>query len=73
MLWYIDNKSKLRKINSSIEFKLRVEEFVELIRNNNREQSVKHARKYFPAFEKTQLKDICKCMALLAYQTNTGI
>lgn len=32
ILWCIDNKSKLRKINSNIEFKLRQQEFIELIR-----------------------------------------
>ncbi|XP_053962873.1 E3 ubiquitin-protein transferase MAEA [Anastrepha obliqua] len=71
VLWCMDNKSKLRKINSNMEFSLRVQEFVELVRSDNRVEAVKHARKYFQAFEKTQLKEICKCMALLAYQPNT--
>ncbi|XP_037950378.1 E3 ubiquitin-protein transferase MAEA [Teleopsis dalmanni] len=73
VLWCIDNKSKLRKINSNIEFNLRVQEFVELIRNNRRSDAVKHARKHFPTFEKTQLTEICKCMALLAYNPDTNI
>lgn len=72
-IWCNDNKSKLRKINSTIEFQLRVQEFVELVRQNNRKDAVKHARKYFPAFEKDQLKEICECMALLAFQPNTAI
>lgn len=71
--WFSDNKSKLRKINSNIEFQLRVQEFVELIRENNRSEAVKHARKYFVAFEKDQLKEICECMALLAFQPDTTI
>lgn len=73
ILWCIDNKSKLRKINSNIEFDLRVQEFVELIRKNLRTDAVIHARKHFPAFEKTQIKEICECMALLAYQPDTTI
>ncbi|KAL9890263.1 E3 ubiquitin-protein transferase MAEA isoform X1 [Glossina fuscipes] len=73
VLWCIDNKSKLRKINSNIEFDLRVQEFVELIRKNLRAEAVMHARKHFPAFEKTQIKEICECMALLAYQPDTTI
>lgn len=72
VLWCIDNKSKLRKINSNIEFDLRVQEFVELIRKNLRAEAVMHARKHFPAFEKTQIKEICECMALLAYQPDTS-
>lgn len=70
--WCNDNKSKLRKISSNIEFQLRVQEFVELIRTDDRLGAVKHARKYFPAFENDQLKEIRQCMALLAFQINTG-
>lgn len=73
LAWCNDNKSKLRKINSNIEFQLRVQEFVELIRNDDRLGAVKHARRYFPAFEKDQLHEISQCMALLAFQTNTGM
>lgn len=73
ILWCMDNKSKLRRINSNIEFNLRVQEFVELVRKNARTEAVVHARKHFPAFEKTQIKEICECMALLAYQPNTTI
>lgn len=71
--WCNDNKSKLRKISSNIEFQLRVQEFVELIRNEDRLGAVKHARKFFPAFENDQLKEISQCMALLAFQINTGL
>eukprot|EP00099_Drosophila_melanogaster_P028867 NP_733044.1 uncharacterized protein Dmel_CG31357 [Drosophila melanogaster] len=67
VLWCIDNKSKLRKINSTIEFSLRVQEFIELVRQNQRFEAVKHSRRYFPAYEKTQLNEICHVMALLAY------
>lgn len=71
VLWCIDNKSKLRKINSTIEFSLRVQEFVELVRQNQRLEAVKHSRRYFPAYEKTQLTEICHVMALLAYPTDS--
>lgn len=72
-MWCNENKSKLRKINSTLEFQLRVQEFVELIRDRNRMEAVKHARKYFPVFEKDQLKEICQCMALLAFPVDTDI
>lgn len=73
ILWCNDNKSKLKKINSNIEFQLRVQEFVELIREDKRLMAVKHAQKYFPAFEHEQLKEIRQCMALLAFPVNTEI
>lgn len=71
--WCMDNKSKLRKINSDIEFKLRVQEFIELIRNDQRLMAVKHAQKYFPSFEQDQLAEIKKCMALLAFPVDTQL
>lgn len=73
ILWCSDNKSKLRKINSDIEFKLRVQEFIELIREDKRIQAVKHAQKYFPMFEQDQLPEIKRCMALLAFQLDTEL
>jgi macrophage erythroblast attacher len=73
ILWCIDNKSKLRKINSDIEFKLRQQEFIELIRKGERLNAVKHAQKYFQAFEQDQLPEIKKSMALLAFPLNTEL
>lgn len=73
ILWCIDNKSKLRKINSDIEFKLRQQEFIELIRKGERLNAVKHAQKFFPAFEQDQLPEIKKSMALLAFPLNTDL
>lgn len=72
-LWCNDNKSKLRKINSKIEFQLRIQEFIELVREDKRKEAVKHARKYFQVFEKDHLKEICQVMALLAFQPDTQL
>lgn len=71
--WCNDNKSKLRKINSTIEFRLRVQEFVELIRADRRLDAVKHSRKYFPSVESEQLKEVRQCMALLAFPVDTKV
>lgn len=73
IMWCIDNKSKLRKINSNIEFKIRQQEFIELIRSDQRLNAVKHAQKYFPSFEQDQLEEIKRCMALLAFPINTQL
>lgn len=71
--WCMENKTKLKKINSTLEFQLRVQEFVELIRQDQRFNAVRHAQKYFPAFEQEQLKEIREVMGLLAYQVTTEI
>jgi len=73
MMWCMDNKSKLRKINSDIEFKLRQQEFIELIRKGERLSAVKHAQKFFPAFEQDQIGEIKKSMALLAFPLDTEL
>lgn len=69
--WCADNKSKLRKISSTIEFQLRVQEFVELIRSDKRLEAVMHARRTFAAFEAEQMPEIRQCMGLLAFPVHT--
>jgi len=41
LAWCHDNKSKLRKLKSSMEFNIRIQEFVQLIKSNNRLDAVK--------------------------------
>lgn len=41
LAWCHDNKSKLRKLKSSMEFNIRIQEFVELIRADRRIDAVK--------------------------------
>lgn len=71
--WCHDNRSKLRKLKSNMEFNLRIQEFVELIRSDRRMDAIKHARKHFPSFEEEHLNTIQKAMALLAFPISTGI
>ncbi|XP_049778430.1 E3 ubiquitin-protein transferase MAEA [Schistocerca cancellata] len=73
LAWCHDNRSKLRKLKSTMEFNLRIQEFVELVRNDRRMDAVKHARKHFSSFEEEQLQDVQHCMALLAFPTNTTL
>lgn len=71
-MWCYDNRSKLRKLKSNIEFNLRVQEFIELVRSDRRMDAIKHARKHFPSFEEEHLATIQQAMALLAFPVNTG-
>ncbi|XP_060528117.1 E3 ubiquitin-protein transferase MAEA isoform X2 [Cylas formicarius] len=73
LLWCHDNKSKLRKLKSNMEFNLRVQEFIELIRRDRRMDAIKHSRKHFPAFEEEHLATIQQAMALLAFPVDTMI
>ncbi|KAF2901307.1 hypothetical protein ILUMI_04885 [Ignelater luminosus] len=73
LAWCYDNRSKLRKLKSNMEFNLRIQEFVELIRSDRRIDAIKHARKHFPSFEEEHLSTIQKVMALLAFPVTTEI
>lgn len=72
LAWCHDNRSKLRKLKSNMEFNLRIQEFVELIRNDQRMDAIKHARKHFAGFESEHLATIQQVMALLAFSVDTG-
>ncbi|KAI8052083.1 CTLH/CRA C-terminal to lish motif domain-containing protein [Syncephalis plumigaleata] len=45
--WCIDNKNGLRKIKSVLEFKLRIQDFVELVRQQQMLDAIKYARTHF--------------------------
>lgn len=72
LVWCHDNKHKLRKLKSNMEFNLRIQEFIELIRSDRRIEAIRHARKHFPNFEDEHLPTIQQVMALLAFPINTG-
>lgn len=69
--WCHDNRSKLRKLGSTMEFNLRVQEFIELVRTDRRLDAVKHARKYFANYDDYQLQEIQCCMGQLAFPAHT--
>ena len=50
-----------------MEFSLRQQEFIELVRNQRCVEAVHHARKHFVNLNATQLLDVQKSMVLLAY------
>jgi len=71
--WCQDNKSKLRKIKSTLEFNVRVQEFVELIRVEKHLDAIKYARQHFsPLAQDEQLKiELPKVLGLLAFKQDT--
>nr|XP_054766274.1 E3 ubiquitin-protein transferase MAEA-like [Lytechinus pictus] len=68
--WCHNNKTKLRRIKSTLEVNLRTQEFIELIRCDFRVEAVRHARKYFGSLDGEQIK---KIMVLLAFPSNPNI
>ncbi|XP_075712906.1 E3 ubiquitin-protein transferase MAEA isoform X2 [Rhinoderma darwinii] len=60
-------------IESCLEFSLRIQEFIELIRQNKRLDAVRHARKHFSQAEGSQLDEVRQVMGMLAFPSDTHI
>nr|KAF6431809.1 macrophage erythroblast attacher, E3 ubiquitin ligase [Rousettus aegyptiacus] len=73
LAWCHDNKSRLRKMKSCLEFSLRVQEFIELVRQNKRLDAVRHARKHFSQAEGSQLDEVRQAMGMLAFPPDTHV
>lgn len=73
--WCYDNKTKLRKLHSTLEFELRQQEFIELVRSNKRLEGVKHVRKYLSSMDPSdmQQQELQHVMGLLAFQPDTRV
>ncbi|VVC95154.1 unnamed protein product, partial [Leptidea sinapis] len=71
--WCAENRSKLRKLNSNMEFNIRIQEFIELVREERRLEAVRYAKKHFSTYEEGQLHDIQHCMGMLAFPGDTDV
>ncbi|KAG6728496.1 hypothetical protein I3842_02G175900 [Carya illinoinensis] len=69
--WYADNKSRLKKSKSKFEFQLRLQEFIELVRVENKLGAITYARKYLAPWGAIHMKELQRVMATLAFRSNT--
>jgi len=69
--WCNENKSNLRKMKSTFEFNLRLQEYIELVRARKTSEAIAYSRKYLPAWPAAHLKEIYQAMALLAFPSST--
>jgi len=70
--WCHDNKSKLRKMKSTLEFNVRIQEYIECIRAGNKLEAVKHARKFLSS-EEGPKQELQQVMGLLAFPADTPL
>ncbi|KAL6571215.1 hypothetical protein OROHE_002858 [Orobanche hederae] len=56
---------------SIFEFRLRLQEFIELVRGENSMQAIHYARKYLAPWGATHMKELQRVMATLAFRSNT--
>lgn len=71
LAWCTENKSKLKKGKSKFEFKLRLQEFIELVRGERMMEAIIYARKYLAPWGSTNMKELQQAMATLAFKSNT--
>eukprot|EP01103_Thecamoeba_quadrilineata_P016584 TRINITY_DN5576_c0_g1_i1.p1 TRINITY_DN5576_c0_g1~~TRINITY_DN5576_c0_g1_i1.p1 ORF type:complete len:380 (+),score=61.58 TRINITY_DN5576_c0_g1_i1:39-1178(+) len=65
------NRTKLHHLKSSFELNLRIQEFIELRRQERLTEAINYARKHLAPAATTDLKKIQVVMGSLAFQTNT--
>ncbi|KAG9138858.1 hypothetical protein Leryth_007475 [Lithospermum erythrorhizon] len=71
LAWCAVNKSRLKKSKSKFEFQLRLQEFIELVRADSNMQAIAYARKYLAPWGATEMKELQKVMATLAFGRST--
>ncbi|KAL4890411.1 protein fyv10 [Aspergillus ambiguus] len=72
--WCNENKAALRKSQYNLEFELRLQQYIEMIRVGDREKLVEaraHAKKYLTPFIETQSAEIHRAAGLLAFPKDT--
>ncbi|KAE8449090.1 GID complex subunit containing RING finger motif [Mollisiaceae sp. DMI_Dod_QoI] len=74
LTWCNDNKKELRKMDSNLEFMLRFQQYIELVRTQDQSkllESIAHAKKYLLPFRETYPKEVQQACGLLAFPPGT--
>ncbi|KAK4192076.1 CTLH/CRA C-terminal to lish motif domain-containing protein [Podospora australis] len=71
LAWCSDNKKELRKSGSNLEFMLRCQQYIELVRNLKLIEAITHAKKYIIPFTETYPTEANHIAGLLAHSTHT--
>lgn len=71
LTWSAENRTKLRKLKSTLEFELRLQEFVELVRSEKLIDAIAYARKHLAPLAGTNMHEIQQAMATLAFLKDT--
>jgi macrophage erythroblast attacher len=72
LAWCAENKSRLKKSKSKLEFLLRLQEFVELVKAKNFLQAIAYARKYLAPWGSTHMKELQRVTATLVFRSSTN-
>ncbi|KDR80093.1 hypothetical protein GALMADRAFT_222986 [Galerina marginata CBS 339.88] len=71
LAWCNENKTALRKIKSTLEFDLRMQEYIELSRARKNLEAIAYSKKYLIPWQDTHIAQIRQLSALLAFPPST--
>ncbi|KAJ7640861.1 CTLH/CRA C-terminal to lish motif domain-containing protein [Mycena polygramma] len=67
LAWCSENKTALRKMKSTLEFDLRLQEYIELTRASKHHEAIEYSRKHLVPWQETHMDQIQQAAALLAF------
>ena len=68
LTWCADNRGKLKKIKSKLEFKLHLQVFIEHVRANEMMQAIKYAKLYLSPWASQYMEELQRTIAAIAFQ-----
>ncbi|DBA81972.1 hypothetical protein WJX77_005110 [Trebouxia sp. C0004] len=71
LAWCEEHRSRLKKGKNKLEFRLRMQEFIELVREGKMMQAIKYARGHLAPWATVYLQDLQRAMAVLAFKADT--
>ncbi|KZT69970.1 hypothetical protein DAEQUDRAFT_709310 [Daedalea quercina L-15889] len=71
LAWCSENKSALRKAKNTLEFDLRLQEYIELARAGKNLEAIAYSKKHLLPWQETHLPQIRQAAALLCYPPTT--
>lgn len=73
LAWCNTNKSKLKRLHSTLENNLRIQQFVELIKLRSYSEAILHAEKYLTQIEESFLPYVQCALGLLCFPSDTHL
>lgn len=73
LAWCQENKSHLKKVRSTLDFKIRLQHYIELARQRRQNEAIQYYRKYMIKNVETHLDIIQQASALLAFAPDTDV
>jgi macrophage erythroblast attacher len=71
LAWCAEHRPRLRKLRSKLEFRLRVQEMVEMVRGEARLEAVLHARRHLAPWAALHMAELQRAVAAVAFSSGT--